>query len=162
MKTSRAIALIVSPNSIASKWVDEEYNVALALSNDRSTDLRIIPLLLRNAELPSMLSARQYIDFRDDSRFDEGVLALLKALRARPDYYGRIRKSVFVSSEYPPFIYGGLGVHVQKLAAALASRTQVDVLVPNPEADGYESVAANVRPITIPVDASYADNGTTG
>src|SRR5678815_2948406 len=62
LATSRAVGLVVTPKSVTSGWVREEYYRALSLSQDRG--LQLIPLLLEDAELPGFLAGRQYIDFR--------------------------------------------------------------------------------------------------
>src|SRR5208282_6168901 len=81
METCAAVAVVVSPESMSSKWVEEEYIWALELSNKSDVVLPIIPLLLRTAELPGILSTRQFVDFRDEAKFDAGVEKLLAELR---------------------------------------------------------------------------------
>ena len=156
MNDCAAFALVVSPESISSRWVEEEYNLARVLSNKSGAKLPIIPLLLRAAELPISLLARQFIDFRDETMFDAGVQKLLATLR--PD--SRLRKVCFISSEYPPSIVGGLGIHVQKLTTALAGLMDVEVVLPNPlnRTDTYQRPAENIRTVTVPVNTSYDDS----
>src|SRR5687768_11044409 len=55
IQASRTVAVIVSPESLRSAWVEEEYNRALVLRNSSRPDLRIIPCLLRKATLPGFL-----------------------------------------------------------------------------------------------------------
>lgn len=68
LETSRAVGLVVSPRSMASTWVREEYYRALSLSQGKG--LQLIPLLLETAELPGFLSGREYVDFRIDQSFE--------------------------------------------------------------------------------------------
>ena len=63
----RAVVIALSPGSIASPWVEEEYNLALAHRR------HVIPVLIGDAEPPGFLKGRTWVDFRDDSRFAEGV-----------------------------------------------------------------------------------------
>jgi hypothetical protein len=158
LERSAAVAFVISPESISSKWVETEYNSALVLSNKNGTP--IIPLLLRTADLPAFLSSRQSVDFRDEAMFDAGVQKLLAALQ----HIRRVGKICFISSEYPPSIVGGLGIHVQELTAALAGHldVQVDVVLPKPMlgADEYQKTPGNVRTVTVPVDASYSDTAS--
>jgi glycosyltransferase involved in cell wall biosynthesis len=161
MQTSAAVALVVSPESISSKWVETEFHYAVQLSNNNSAELPIIPLLLRTAELPGFLSLWQAVNFQDETMFDAGVEKLSAKLQSiRP--LQRPQKVCFISSEYPPSIVGGLGIHVQKLTAALARHVKVDVVLPQPskKTDSYRELADNVRTITMPVDASYDDSGS--
>ncbi|MBV8818767.1 MAG: glycosyltransferase [Acidobacteriaceae bacterium] len=161
MLNSGAVVLIVSPESLASKWVEQEYNSALTLSNKRGHELPIIPVILRTAELPPFLESRMFVDFRDEAGFEVGVNALAASIRAGVRGAGkRIERVTFISSEYPPCVFGGLGIHVQKLTAALAGLMEVEVLLPNPMPEGtlYEQPPANVRPAVVPVTAQYTDD----
>ena len=64
----------------------------------------------------------------------------------------RLRVALF-SSEYPPHVVGGLGVHVESLTASLADRVSFDLFAPaegdyrlaNPAVRVHEIPAANVR-----------------
>lgn len=59
----RSIVIVLSPGAIASPWVEEEFNLALAHRR------HVIPVLIANAEPPGFLKGRTWVDFRDDSRF---------------------------------------------------------------------------------------------
>jgi hypothetical protein len=65
--SSNCVALVISPASLHSGWVKEEYYRALSLAQGQQ--LRLIPVMLRNAELPGFLRSRQWVDFRDDAMF---------------------------------------------------------------------------------------------
>jgi glycogen synthase len=160
MLHSGALALVVSPESLASKWVEQEYNTAVTLSNKIGRDLRIIPLILRTAELPPFLESRMFVDFRDDAGFAVAVDILSSAIRSGAKSAAKhIQRVTFISSEYPPCVFGGLGIHVQKLTAALARFMEIDVLLPNPmpEETIYQRPSENVRPVLVPVTATYQD-----
>ena len=152
MAECQAIALVFSPESVASGWVKEEYNTALVLINRSTTRIPLIPLLLRTAELPLFVSSRQYVDFRVETAFDTALEKLVAALpvQAAPEVLPRV---CVISSEYPPLIYGGLGIHVEKLTAALAGHMNVDVLLPEP--DRYHNLVPRVRPIAVRTTATY-------
>jgi hypothetical protein len=62
LATSRAVGLIVTPNSLASNWVKNEYYRALSLN--ATGELQLIPLLFGDADLPGFLKDRNWIDFR--------------------------------------------------------------------------------------------------
>ena len=80
---SRSVAVIVSPESLKSAWVEEEYQRALALSTSSRPELRIIPCLLRNAILPGFLGNRHWVDFRDASSFENRVDDLCRGITGR-------------------------------------------------------------------------------
>jgi len=71
-----AFVVVVSPESMASKWVRRE--VILAQDQEKQT----LPLLWRDAVLPVNLIDRQYIDFRQD--YDAGLADLLGVLPKPP------------------------------------------------------------------------------
>jgi hypothetical protein len=75
LDTSKTVGLVVTPQSLESKWVREEYYRAITLSRNRN--LQLIPLLLKDAELPGFLSSRHYIDFRDESNYELNVDRLI-------------------------------------------------------------------------------------
>jgi hypothetical protein len=74
---SRTVALIVSPEAMQSGWVQEEYSHALSLAQAKTNPLQLIPIILKNAELPPFLANRNWVDFRDDSAFDENLERLI-------------------------------------------------------------------------------------
>jgi hypothetical protein len=74
---SRAVALVVSPEAIDSGWVEEEYYRALTLAKNKQTPLQIIPVILRDAELPGFLEGRNWVDFREESAYSQGVWKLV-------------------------------------------------------------------------------------
>ena len=76
LAASRAVALIVSPEALASGWVKEEYYRALSLAK-AETPLQLIPVILRGAELPGFLESRSWIDFRDEAAYAEKVRELV-------------------------------------------------------------------------------------
>jgi hypothetical protein len=59
----RCVVLILSPGSVASRWVEEEYNLALAHR------CRVIAALVDDVEPPGFLAGRTWVDFRDESEF---------------------------------------------------------------------------------------------
>jgi hypothetical protein len=61
LATSRAVGLIVTPDSVASNWVKNEYYRALSLST--AGELQLIPLLFSPAEMPGFLKDRNWINF---------------------------------------------------------------------------------------------------
>jgi hypothetical protein len=76
LEQSKAVALVVSPESMASGWVELEYSRAVELTMRKNLPLQLIPVLLRTAELPGFLTGRQWVDFRDDSRYADSVWRL--------------------------------------------------------------------------------------
>ena len=83
IKSSHTMVLVVSPQSMASGWVEEEYHFALSLSKDRVSDFRLIPVVLKDAELPGFLKSRVWVDFRDENDFDKNIKQLISGIKKR-------------------------------------------------------------------------------
>lgn len=63
----RCVVLILSPGSVASAWVEEEYNLALARR------CHVIAALIDDAEPPGFMGGRTWVDFRDEMQFDASL-----------------------------------------------------------------------------------------
>jgi WD40 repeat protein len=81
------IVYLISPESLASPYCQDEINYALSLHK------RIIPLLMRAADpisIPEALRSLQYIDFADNTtqqQFDNDIAKLIRILRQEADDY---------------------------------------------------------------------------
>jgi hypothetical protein len=80
---SRAVALVISPEAMASGWVEQEYYRALSLAQRPDEPLQLVPVLLRTAGLPGFLESRSWVDFRDASQYGTAFGAWSGASRAR-------------------------------------------------------------------------------
>ncbi|MGA9996557.1 MAG: tetratricopeptide repeat protein [Pyrinomonadaceae bacterium] len=77
---SRKVGLIMSPDSIASAWVELERLVTTYLSvSDR--DERLLPLMRRDCEIPALIKHVLYVDFKDDAQFEENYKKLLVVIK---------------------------------------------------------------------------------
>lgn len=74
LRNCACVAFVVSRRSVASDWVQQEYDRTLSLAI--FTGKRLISLRLDNSELPDFLEIRYTADFRDPQYFDEGVRQL--------------------------------------------------------------------------------------
>ncbi len=77
---SSAMILLVSPSSMDSGWVEEEYTTAISRTKATTRPLRLIPVLTSHAELPSFLANRAWIDLRDNNSFNEQTDRLAEIL----------------------------------------------------------------------------------
>lgn len=73
------VAVVLSPNSVASPWVQREVDVAM---NQEIMDRRVkvLPLMYRACELPSFLLGKRYADFTEDSRYQMALEDLVKSI----------------------------------------------------------------------------------
>lgn len=79
MKSADALIVIVSKNSLNSKWVKHEFS-AMAFGDISNNRRRIIPVLIDKSSVPSYLSNYLYLDF--SSSVDLGLQKLLTALES--------------------------------------------------------------------------------
>jgi len=89
LQFSRYVALVLSPESLASSWVSLERSTAIYRDpNARSRHL--IPLLRRECKVPDMLARLKYIDFRREQDFAPSLTELIDVLRHRPRQRGSV------------------------------------------------------------------------
>jgi hypothetical protein len=74
------IAVLLSPNSINSKWVRKELNSAL-VAQLNGHDVRVLPLLVEACEIPDVLADIRYIDF--SVNFEDGFIELIRYVKQR-------------------------------------------------------------------------------
>jgi hypothetical protein len=74
--------LVFSPASVASSWVQQEY--AALMQRSIQSQLRFIPVIIGDVELPGFAATRYYSDFRDVSaaEYDQLIAKITKALRS--------------------------------------------------------------------------------
>jgi tetratricopeptide (TPR) repeat protein len=80
---SRYLGLVLSPESVESQWVGEEWYSTHHAGMKRK-ERRIIPLYRRTCKIPGFIDHLNRIDFRDDDKFDDGLRLLLAVLREEP------------------------------------------------------------------------------
>lgn len=74
----RTVVLVVTPEALASPWVREEYHTAMTMAV--AQDKRLIPALLRQAEMPGFLASRLWVDFRDPATYATQVKRLVHGI----------------------------------------------------------------------------------
>jgi hypothetical protein len=74
---SSYLAVVLSPNSVNSAWVQEELRAAMARQLEEKRTV-VLPILLSDCELPLFLKEKCYADFRDN--YDKGLEDLLHAM----------------------------------------------------------------------------------
>lgn len=79
---SEFFILILSPDSIRSNWVQTELRIAVS-REILGKNPKIIPVLSRDCEVPTILSDRSYVDFRKEAIYGESLTALFRRLGLR-------------------------------------------------------------------------------
>lgn len=72
------IIVLLSPNSIKSKWVQSEWQ-SMYWDEMNNQEIKVIPVLLEDCEIPHFLKIKKYIDFRWD--YNYGFDELLHSLQ---------------------------------------------------------------------------------
>jgi hypothetical protein len=72
-----AIVLLLSPEAIKSGWVEREWQ-AKYWDEIQSGKTLVLPVLLKDCKIPSLLKMKKFADFRED--YNEGMEELSKAL----------------------------------------------------------------------------------
>ena len=77
LDASDALLVVLSQESVKSRWVSEELSVAVMrrLSAD---DIRVIPVLLQDCAIPTPLKHIKYSDFR--TSYEAGIVSLLEGI----------------------------------------------------------------------------------
>ena len=71
------VVLALSPHAVGSGWTEKEWQSRLD-QEIRTREVRIIPILLADCEIPTLLSDKERADFRDD--YEIGLATLVKAI----------------------------------------------------------------------------------
>jgi TIR domain len=74
----RCVVLVLSRGALASAWVQEEFNLALAHRR------RVIAALIDDVAPPGFLAGRTWVDFRDDREFATRVDQLVFGITGEP------------------------------------------------------------------------------
>jgi hypothetical protein len=77
---SKHIGVVLTPDSVASDWVRFE-RMIFQTADPLGRQKKLIPLLLKDCEIPISLKAIKQIDFRNEQNFAEGVDQLLCVLQ---------------------------------------------------------------------------------
>jgi hypothetical protein len=80
IQSHQYMAVVLSPDAVASTWVRKEWTSALH-SELETRQVRVLPLLYKNCELPAFLLDKKYADFRDPNRYDEARADLVRVVR---------------------------------------------------------------------------------
>jgi hypothetical protein len=73
------VAVVLSPDSVESRWVKRELDVALNQEISGRT-VRVLPIMHRNCEPPSFLLGKFYADFRDEAQYAEAFRKLVESI----------------------------------------------------------------------------------
>lgn len=73
------VAAVLSPNSIASPWVQRELDVAMN-QEISGRQIKVLPILYRHCELPGFLLGKFYADFTDEENYASALKRLVESM----------------------------------------------------------------------------------
>ena len=79
----RCVVFVISPGSLRSAWVQEEFHRTLTLANTAIGERRLIPILIDDAEPPGFLANRSWVDFRDVAKRADSLDQLMFGITGR-------------------------------------------------------------------------------
>lgn len=80
INASRYICAVLSSNSVNSKWVKQELDIAMNYQIEQET-VTVLPLVIeKGIELPVFLQGKRYIDFSSSSLFEAGIDEILRRI----------------------------------------------------------------------------------
>ncbi len=65
IEESDFLVLILSPNAVSSKWVEQEWQAKYWEELEKGK-IKLIPVLIHDCEIPTLLKTKKYIDFTTD------------------------------------------------------------------------------------------------
>ncbi|MDR1996661.1 toll/interleukin-1 receptor domain-containing protein [Azonexus sp.] len=77
------IVVVLSGNSIKSKWVEREWHAKYWLEIEKNQTM-VLPLLIEDCEVPELLKTKKYADFR--SSYNDGLEDVLHAIDCLLDH----------------------------------------------------------------------------
>lgn len=93
------LAVVISPESVESEWVKKEVDIAMNQEIE-GKQVKVLPLLYRQCELPGFLKGKLYADFTSEENYQEGLMLLLQRLGLVPSggelfIYRKDRNGIF-------------------------------------------------------------------
>lgn len=71
------VAVILSPDSVASTWVQREVDVATT-QEIQGRRVKVLPIMYRECPLPGFLLGKKYADFTNNADYDSAFASLVK------------------------------------------------------------------------------------
>ena len=81
IRACRFLVIVMSPDYFQSAWTTQEWQYGLAKELD-ARDVRLIPILYRDCDIPPMLRTKQWVDFRDLTQYSLVLNHLVRDLHA--------------------------------------------------------------------------------
>lgn len=73
------VAVLLSPDSVASVWVQREVDVAMN-QEILGRHVKVLPIMYRECEPPGFLLGKKYADFTDESKYNDSFAELIRSV----------------------------------------------------------------------------------
>jgi TIR domain len=73
------VAVILSPHSVASPWVQREVDVAMN-QEIHGRKVKVLPIMYRHCQLPGFLLGKFYADFTEESKYTDAFKRLVESI----------------------------------------------------------------------------------
>jgi len=93
IRSSMNLAVLLSKDSVSSKWVEKEVSVAMT-GQLAGSNINVIPIRLDDATLPPFLSDISYVDFRKSEKMKLEFARLVKSLLSSSIQQGTLLRLV--------------------------------------------------------------------
>ncbi len=111
LQKAKNLIVILSPNYTRSQWTQQELEAA-ALSESKG-QIKIIPILIEDTEIPLFLKSKLYADFRHD--YSDALNTVIKALSIKGIHSDSSKRGIIQITRWLS------GVTISALASALGS-----------------------------------------
>ena len=151
---SRYALIILSSNWLSKDWPKVEL-FSLLSREIRKKKTIVIPIIVDSEDIIldniPFLESKYYIKHIS---IEDTVLKLYEFIKRKDNY--KISDICMISSEYPPNVIGGLGVHVNELSNALSLKgMNMKIILPSSRTT-YENINSNIELLPLAkIEASY-------
>lgn len=83
IQEARFVLVIMSPNYFSSQWANKELDMALSREFEEG-EIKVIPILYKDCEIPPLLQSKLYADFRAEDGFRNSLPSLISVLTEKP------------------------------------------------------------------------------
>lgn len=78
------LLVVMSPQYFESQWTKHELDMALHSEVSEKNQVRVVPILLQDCEIPPLLAGKMYADFRTEDAAERAFPQLLSLLKDQP------------------------------------------------------------------------------
>lgn len=158
MKNYVLFLAVISPDFMNKDYPKNELSIAIKRFN-QGLGGRVLPVLVRGFKAEDLIKIDTFLDnFQAHEWEDHNIEVFINRILNLLERPSKIKRVCMVSSEYPPHMVGGLGVHVEKLTEALINHLESIFLILPMNKGDYQQIdnRISIYPIFDNAPPSYA------